>query len=115
MEMMTNVHSFIYLSVLKYLVCITIHLGMVWMDKKWVFLEKTSEDPNTGSPWGSVNEIELDVHSSMRSEPESIHYFTTGFFFNSKKISCILFHIRTYRGAYYSHSFDSCTVSHNIF
>ena len=78
MEMMTNVHSFIYLLILKYLVCITIHLGRVWMDRKWAFLEKTSEDPDTGSPWGALNEIELDVHSSMRSEPEFIHCFATG-------------------------------------
>ena len=41
---MTNVHSFISLSVLKYLVRLTIHLGRVCIDKKWVYLEKTSED-----------------------------------------------------------------------
>lgn len=55
------------------------------MDRKWVFPEETSEDPNAGSPWSALNEIELDVHSSKRSEPESIHYFVTGFFLTIKK------------------------------
>lgn len=51
-----------------------------------MFLEKTSEDPGAGSPWGTLNEVELDVCSSMRSEPESIHCCATGFFFfNYKK------------------------------
>lgn len=64
----------------KYLVHIRLHLDRVRMDRKWVFPEKTSEDPNAGSPWSALNEIELDVHSSRRSKPESIHYFVTDFF-----------------------------------
>lgn len=49
-----------------------------------MFLAKTSEDPDAGSPRGTLNEIELDVCSSMRNEPESIPYFAT-VFFNYKK------------------------------
>lgn len=56
------------------------------MGRESMFLTRTPEGLDAGSPWTALSEIELDLHSSKRSEPDLFTVLQLTFFLTFKNI-----------------------------